>query len=369
MISCDIRFIQQKIFNDLSIDPVDGLSDLGAYSVFSDFHAAETVGAAPLPILTAVHGDYDINEAKWVEFTPFGVDTCRPPGGAILPALFGLSKAQYDKVKSKPADFRPIMNSYDRRHFLAGFMGAAFAAPADQILGYAPDYIRLPVEQVLDDLRNSPKIVRFLLKKLGLIDLAADAQESYKQLTSANVPHQFSSIPDLQLNLRDAGTAFNLPLPPLLARKQKLIVIFEASVNIWQAPSELIKARDWAAHNGVPFPQLPANLKQRVDAFKAKFQQIGSKTGTELANHMKPVLSELYFTGSTIDCPAILYGICVPARSSLCLLFHSFLFSILPSILFIFLLLSSSLLFFSFVVCSFRCGTCKLLFLLPIPDV
>ncbi len=222
--------------------------------MFSQIARQAEGGAIPLPIVTAVNGySHDLTEKRhqmdWFEWTPYeasGIGSWL--GNAHIPTWgFGRMYNKNTSVNRAP--------EYDTG-ILMGICGSAFA------LTYARVYqeilsAMLPQTPFLASWAT--KIVNIIENKLlpsNIVELAMVKRASVAK--APNFAHGItgSTITGNLLRLIDGGIAFNLPIPPALARRADVIIVCDASAGA--LGGELQLAAKYAQTFGYPFPQIPA---------------------------------------------------------------------------------------------------------------
>ncbi|OGB97118.1 hypothetical protein A3F06_04320 [candidate division TM6 bacterium RIFCSPHIGHO2_12_FULL_36_22] len=201
-------------------------------------------GASPLPIGTATITNNDCG--GWLEVTPFTVGS-QYLNASVSTAAFG---SQFYKCKSAKT-----VASYTADFFL-GLFGSNFSINKADFLAESGTSA---------DITNCP-IVGELLKRYEIYPLSEKSKLAQVNNFTYKCPGTQLSTNET-LSLTDAGTSFNLPLPPLLNRNVDIIIIIDMSHCIEQLEDpleELRKAVDYCAANKIECPIAYKNLTAKV---------------------------------------------------------------------------------------------------------
>lgn len=227
---------------------------------------------SPMPIGTAVATNYDLYQ--WLEVTPFtsGGTSIGPKGtGAYVPTeLFGSRFVQgaLEGAATPPQFFG----------FFLGMFGSAFALNSTQFIAESGLKSKLENIPVLSELLHETGALK---QRVQAQSLQAQKAIAKKRPLAAFLNNFTVGISDSlfgeqgQLQLVDAGLAFNLPLPPLVDREERkvdIIVIIDMSGGLQKAykkgyASELYKAVEYyeakAQATGKPNP-FPLSLEELI---------------------------------------------------------------------------------------------------------
>ncbi|HJM68667.1 MAG TPA: hypothetical protein QGF02_01855 [Candidatus Babeliales bacterium] len=201
-------------------------------------------GAMPLPIGTAAITNSDCG--GWLEVTPFTVGS-QYLNASVSTDSFG---SRFYKCKSAKT-----IAPYTADFFL-GLFGSNFSINKADILtdsGLNKEIIGCP-------------IIGELLKRYEIYPLSEKSKLAEVNNFTYKCPGTELSSQET-LNLTDAGTAFNLPLPPLLNRKVDIVVIIDMSQCLDQPEDpleELRKAIHYCTANNIDCPITYKNLTAKV---------------------------------------------------------------------------------------------------------
>lgn len=209
-------------------------------------------GQSPLPIYTAVRAEDKVPQDYWYEFTPYEIGASWL--GAYVPTwAYG---RKFDGGKS--IDFAPEQSF----GFQMGTFGSAFAARIEQI--YAELIKNDPLSPPFDTIVNA------LIDRIG-----------QERVTRARVFNFAAGMPaakavayplQAQMQMVDAGVAFNLPYPPISGerpeRKADIMIFLDASGGT--IGDDLKKVEAYARGKGLKFPPIDyTNIgKNAVSVFK-----------------------------------------------------------------------------------------------------
>ena len=226
------RFLKPAMDNHWS---TDGLSDT--------LHKIQQ-HQLPVPIITAVMPEHPKTDSTkllqhWVEMTPFST-FARVLECSIPTQAFGCRFQNGTQVAGSRSD--------DQLHYMMGISGSAFGAPLAQVSSYFPGPLRLLYNKLVE---LYPEMGGWSIARVcGLI-------QNFEYHADHRPKHFASSV----LQMVDAGSAFNLPLPPLVRRGVEILVVCDMTMGMEDDPAgELRKAADHFAadpETANAFPALP----------------------------------------------------------------------------------------------------------------
>lgn len=208
-------------------------------------------GQMPFPIYTAVRAEDHAPQA-WYEFTPFEIGATWL--GAYVPTwAFG---RKFNNGVS--IDFAPEQSF----GFLMATYGSAFAAKIEQIYKEVTkgDRLQSPLDTIVDAIID--RIGQERITRARVYNFAANLRD----LPKLDFPLQE------QMQMVDAGVAFNLPYPPISGerpeRKADIIMFLDASGG--EIGNDLKKVEAYAREKKLKFPKIDYTDigKKAVSIFK-----------------------------------------------------------------------------------------------------
>ncbi|TET06070.1 hypothetical protein E3J79_03365 [Candidatus Dependentiae bacterium] len=206
-------------------------------------------GQLPFPIYTAVRAEEGA-DPLWYEFTPYEI------GGAWLGYYVPTWAFGRRFVKGLSQDNAPEQTL----GFFMALFGSVFAATFNQMYQKIADQIPVDIAR---------KIIEGILKEVG-----------EKRLTAArvfNFTYGLLQSPigtNKYMDMADAGTAFNLPYPPIsgrrAGRRADIIIFLDASKKQVSKLNALKGAQEYARKYMLPFPPISYTDidKKSVTVFK-----------------------------------------------------------------------------------------------------
>jgi phospholipase A2 len=200
----------------------------------SEQMAAIGDGSLPLPIYTAVSGEENQTETIWYEFTPYEVGA--PRFAAYVPSwAFGRKFKNGLSVSNAP---QQSMGT------ILGTFGLAIGSTVSQI--FQDENLMNATQSALVH-----TILARIVHKYGNDRLVTAEYLNYLYQI-AGIPRDTLPV----LRLVDAGTAFNLPYPPISGlrpdRRADIIIFIDASAGT--IGGELRNVENYARANNLPFP-------------------------------------------------------------------------------------------------------------------
>jgi hypothetical protein len=235
--------------------------------------------AMPLPILTCIATEKCVDH--WFEITPFsaGAEALRT---FVPTASFGSGFYANKVVGGIRAD--------DQLHYMMGICGSAFAANLNVIADSMP--AGMLKDFVMWFLSKCPKSVSGSPVPLTPAYIPNFAPLSTATAT-ATADGDATPFTGSTVALRDAGLAFNLPLPPLARRKVDVMIVCDMTLGVEDGPFELIKAAQYFDGNsGREFPHIAEESNANVKLRKY------SHTGTTKAVLYMPAVGDAEFVSS-----------------------------------------------------------------------
>lgn len=224
----------------------------------------------PYPICTAVHKAGPEAEFEWFSFTPHEVGQVGVANARHIDSRdFG---RRFIVEKGKAAGPEPAEPTAPLR-YLYGIWGSAFAADGSTImadffptLNYLHSIIIAPFAKLVIGL--SPTPLANVLSRLW----ARVSKDTVWNRLPAHVPSWVPGRAKDRLLLRDAGTCFNLPLPPFCAPQQRkcdVVLAFDFSASLedqlvnGEEPSEIKKAVDFFRKQGDSLYEFPTKIERK----------------------------------------------------------------------------------------------------------
>lgn len=238
--------VAERLFGDINYKEVhfSDLVPLPNTYPYPLFTAVSDVSKDTCFLQALVHWLTKPNHYEWMELSPFWVEMVRS-GKAIPTKFFG---SVFDAGKMITQYPEPPLS------FILGVCGSAFSINFRDVFNYIDAEIGLDKGAVIAD-RLIPQIVTAFVESF-----------EHGRLCPPRIPNILYHDPKLskyfhddEMIIHDAGTDFNLPIPPLLkkARKVKVIVVCDASDNASLATwPELHKAGEYAKKHRLLFPPL-----------------------------------------------------------------------------------------------------------------
>lgn len=211
-------------------------------------------GNFPFPIYTAVSGNLR-SGYNWYEFTPI---ECGSTDINFWCPTWAFGRKMENGVSKKWRTPTSLINGSDYAPeqtlgFFLGICGSAFTINIGEV-------IKLLKHDINDALEKKSAVFQKLAKAVlqYLEDNASTT--SVQSAKVSNYTYKINNSPikdDVNIQLRDAGLHFNIPLPPLLRKERAIdiIFVFDASSNISTNPGgEIIAANNWANKHNVSLP-------------------------------------------------------------------------------------------------------------------
>ena len=218
-----------------------------------DMQAYSKTAESPLPIGTAIITNNRVKE--WLEVSPFSAGSIYL-NSYVSTETFG---SRFDKCK-----ITTVLPSQFAGYFLGTF-GSAFALNSSDFLdesGLRTKLLDLPVVGGIIKRLDIPLTQKAVHQVAKRRPLAAELKNF-----SYNCTGKLKNAENLVMV--DAGLAFNLPLPPLVDRKERevdVICVIDMSGGLQnkKAPAgELLKAVKYFEKKGIPFPVKESDFKDK----------------------------------------------------------------------------------------------------------
>ena len=255
-------------------------------------------GSMPLPIYTAVRGDGKTESQvastnKWYEFTPYEIGASwlgKAAPGKSVPVGIHIPSWAFGRTFDNGESTNLVAEQPFCLH-MATF-GSAFA---------------LDVGRAYQEMKKAGGIMSWLATPLKLVH--EDRQFTAATFKNFTYKLPISEISDQEnMQMVDAGLAFNLPYPPISGehqtRKADIIIFIDASAG--EKGKALKKVKEYAREHNIPFPDLDidefdlvnlrplqtANFDERIDISFRAFMSI---------NRQAPLVIYIRFTPDTKD--------------------------------------------------------------------
>ncbi len=238
----------------------------------SDLAENTSKGLVPMPILTAISPGPPF---LWFEYTPFYI-------GANIEDFYVPTWSFGRKfLNGESKNFAPEQ----KIGFFMGIWGSAFA-------------LRF-VTMINGLLKKLPAKVKGFLEKV-----MAFSKFEKQRLWPAKIKNPVLGVKGSPLRniknikLVDAGEGLDFPVPPLVRRDSSIIILYEANGRVSTYARSLLKVKKWAGENGLAFPELVVNEKDKTDVeikaeLKDKIKQNSVLIFEDLSDSKVPTI--IYF--------------------------------------------------------------------------